>query len=173
VALAPDQQLAIDTAPPGDIRIELPADRFPDLDKARAVVTQQGGAVSSAQTTETQRQAVVARFPDARRDAALAAISDLDRRIRIGPARRTTRVRVADLRVADNGLVARSPDGAETALPRAEIQSVRSVSPVRIPDSAWLLIEGDRPRDHLRTLVIAVLLIGFALFNVLALRRSA
>jgi hypothetical protein len=55
-------------------------------------------------------------------------------------------------------------------LPRADVVAVRTVAPVRIPDGAWLLIEGDHPRDHLRSVVVAILLLGFAAVNLVALR---
>jgi hypothetical protein len=170
VTLDPDDQLSIDTARPGDLRVELPTARYPELSRAKGAVAAQGGEVLSAETTDTRRQAVVARFPEARREAAVAALSDLDRSVRIEPARTTTRARLADLRVSPEGLVARTAAG-ETTLPRAQIQTVRSVSPVRIPDGAWLLEEGDRPHDHLKSVGIAVCLVGFAMFNLLALRR--
>jgi hypothetical protein len=169
VTLAPDDLLSIDTARAGDLRVELPGNRYPELARAKAAVAAQGGEVLSGETTDTRRQAVIARFPEAGRAAAMAALSDLDRSVRIEPARTTTRVRLADLRVSPEGLVARTPAG-EITLPRAEIQTMRSISPVRIPDGAWLLTEGDRPRDHLRSVVIAIFLVGFAMFNLLALK---
>jgi len=170
VTLAPEDQLTIDSAPPAQVRIELPAERWPDLAKAKALVTERGGQVLSAETTVLMRQALVATFPDQRRDAALAALSDLDRRVRIGPARTTTRVRLSELRTSPDGLVAHPREGAEVVLPRAQIAAVRSFAPVRIPDGAWLLLEGDQPRDHLKSVLIAVLLVGFALVNLVALR---
>jgi hypothetical protein len=170
VTLAPEDELTIDSAPPGQVRIELPGDRWPELAKAKALITDRGGQVLSAETTVLMRQAVVATFPDDRRAGALAALSDLDRRVRIGPARTTTRVRLSDLRRTPEGLVAHPKEGAEVVLPPAQVVAVRSVAAVRIPDGAWLLLEGDRPRDHLKTVVIAVLLVGFALVNLLGLR---
>jgi hypothetical protein len=165
VTLGGDAELAVDTLVPGALRIELPADRWPDLARARSLVADQGGVVLSAETTDNHRQAVVARFPQPRHEIALAALSDLDRRVRILPARTTTRVRIADLSASDAGLVT-----PKAVLPYADVQSVRSVAPVRIPDGAWLLIEGDHPRDHIRSVLVAVLLVGFALVNLLALR---
>jgi hypothetical protein len=170
VTLTGDDQLVIDSARPGVFQIELPGERYPDLEKARAAVAAKGAEVLGAEVTATRRRAVIARFPEASREVAQAALHDLDRRVLITPARTTTRVRVADLRASSEGLVARTQQG-ELALPRAQIETVRAVSPVRIPEGAWLLLEGERPRDHLRSVVIAVLLVGFALFNLLALRR--
>jgi hypothetical protein len=172
VTLAPDDELAVDTAQPGDVQVELPADRFPAPEQARAAVAARGAEVLRVTPLPPGRFAVVARFPAARRDAALAALADVDRRVHIGPARTTTRVRVADLRAVPEGLSARSPTGAEMVLRFPEIQTVRTLAPLRISDHAWLLIEGERPRDHLRDVVIAVFLAGFALVNLLAVRRA-
>jgi hypothetical protein len=170
VTLAAEDRLAIDVSQPGDFRIELPGDRWRDLDKAKAAVTAKGGEVRAAENTETQRRAIVARFPEDKREAALAAISDLDRRIRIGTARTTSQVRLGELAVSSDGLMARTPDG-KVLFPRANVEAIRSVAPVRIPEGAWLLLEGERPRDHIRSVVIAVALVGFALVNLMALRR--
>jgi hypothetical protein len=170
VTLAPEDQLTIDVAAPGELRIELPADRWPELNKARAAVAEQGGQVLSAESTLLRRQAVVARFPDDRREAALAALSDLDRRVLIGPARTTHKVRAGELTTTADGLVARPRGAAEVALPRAQIAAVRSVAPVRIPEGAWLLLEGDQPREHLKSVLIAVALVVFGLVNLFALR---
>src|SRR5205814_8036409 len=74
VTLTPADELTIDSAPPGQVLIELPGDRWPELDKAKALVTERGGQVLSAETTVLVRQALVARFPDERRAAALAAL---------------------------------------------------------------------------------------------------
>ena len=173
VSLSAEDELTIDTASPEDLRIELPADRWPDLARAKTAVVDQGGQVLSADTTALNRQAVVARFPPARRESAIAALSDLDRRVLIGPARTTVRVRLQDLRATPAGLVAHPRGGAEVTLPRAQIVAVRSVAAVRIPPGAWLLLEGDQPRDHIRSVVMAAFLVGFALVNLFALRPRA
>jgi hypothetical protein len=170
VTLGASEELTIDSAPPGQVLVELPADRWPDLAKAKALVTERGGQVVSAETTVLMRQALVVTFPDDRRASALAALSDLDRRVRIGPARTTTRVRLPELGSSPEGLVVHRGEGPPFTLPLAQIVAVRSVAPVRIPDGAWLLLEGDQPRDHLKSVIIAVLLVAFALVNLVALR---
>jgi hypothetical protein len=169
VTLAGEDELAIDTARRDEVTIEVPAAR---LDAARAALRAQGGEERST-SPAGDRVALLARLPPARRDAALAALSDLDRRVRIGPARTTTRARVSALRVAPDGLaVSGSGPTGQQVLPRGEIQAVRTMAPVVIPDDAWLLVEGERPRDHLRDLIVAVFLAGFALINLLAVRRA-
>jgi hypothetical protein len=172
VILFPHDELAIDTARADDIQVDLPADRFPDRDRARAAVAAQGAEVLSLTAVAPDRLAVVARFPASRRDAALAALADLDRRVHIGPARTTTRVRVSDLRAVADGLSVKLPSGSDALLARAEIQTVRTMASVRIPDDAWLLVEGERPREHLRDVIVAVFLAGFALVHLLAMRRA-
>jgi hypothetical protein len=170
VTLLPDDELAIDTAHPGDIRIQLPGDRFTDGDAARAAVLAQGGAVIALTPASAGHAShdLVARFPAARRDAALAALADLDRRVHIGPARTTTRVRVKDLQAHADGLSIRG----DVVLPRPEIQAIRTLAPLRLSDDAWILIEGERPRDHLRDLIVVAFLVGFAVVNLLAVRRA-
>jgi hypothetical protein len=173
VTLLPDDELAIDTGHPGDISVQLPPDRVPDGEAARAAVVAQGGEVIAlhAASAGHATHEVVARFPPARRDAALAALADLDRRVHIGAARTTTRVRIKDLQAHPAGLAARLPSG-EVVLPRAEIQAIRTLAPLRLSDDAWILIEGERPRDHLRDLIVVAFLVGFAVVNLLAVRRA-
>jgi hypothetical protein len=172
VTLLPHDELAIDTARADDIQVELPVARFPDPDRARAAVAAQGAEVLTVTAIAPDRLAVVARFPARRRDAALAALADLDRRVHIGPARTTTRVRASDLRAVADGLSVTLASGGEALLSRSEIQTVRTMAQVRIPEDAWLLVEGERPRDHLRDVIIAVFLAGFVLVQLLAMRRA-
>jgi hypothetical protein len=172
VELRRDDELAIDTARGDEVQIELPSERAADPARARSLVEEQGGQVVEART-DRGRQVVRARFPAERRDAALSALGDLDRRVHIGPARVTTRARLGELSATGDGLSVRRADGTSALLPAAEIQAVRTMAPVHIPDDALLLIEGETPRDHLRTVLILVLLAGFAALNLLALRRTA
>jgi hypothetical protein len=46
------------------------------------------------------------------------------------------------------------------------------MAPVVIPEGALLLIEGDRPRDHLASIIIALVLVTFGVFNLFALARN-
>ena len=41
---------------------------------------------------------------------------------------------------------------------------------MQIPDDALLLLEGEKPRDHLKVLIVAAFLLGFAVVNLLAMR---
>jgi hypothetical protein len=46
------------------------------------------------------------------------------------------------------------------------------MAPVVIPADAYLLVEGDRPRDHVKSVVIALVLVVFGAFNIVALVRN-
>ena len=46
------------------------------------------------------------------------------------------------------------------------------MAPVVIPEGAYLLTEGDMPREHLASVVIALVLLTFGIFNVAGLIRS-
>jgi hypothetical protein len=41
-----------------------------------------------------------------------------------------------------------------------------------IPDDAYLLVEGDRPREHMNSIFIALVLVVFGVFNIVALVRN-
>lgn len=168
VTLSPGDELTIEAVRPGEIRIELPRERFPDAAAARAAVTTGGGEVLSVSAdggaTPAQRWVVIARFAATDRDRALSAIGDLDRRVRIRPARQTTTARVSDLTAASDGM-------ALKGVALTGVQSVRMMSSVEIPEDAVLLREGDRPRNHVKHTVVVAFLIAFAVFNLTMLRR--
>jgi hypothetical protein len=159
VTLNADDKLSVDLMRPGQFRIDLPRDRFPDLVRARAAVAAQGGEVVSEEPDGARYRTLVARFPDDRRDRALSALGDLDRRVRIHPDRTTTTVRVRDMAGLSAG--------------KDKIQSVRTLASVEIPENAVLLLEGDRPQAHLKTLLVLAFLVAFAVVNLLALRRTS
>ena len=46
------------------------------------------------------------------------------------------------------------------------------MAPVVIPDDAYLLVEGDRPREHLPTVLIALVLVMFGAVNLVGLARE-
>ncbi len=46
------------------------------------------------------------------------------------------------------------------------------MAPVVIPADAYLLVEGDRPRAHTSSILIALVLVVFGVFNIVALVRN-
>ena len=60
----------------------------------------------------------------------------------------------------------------ERRLATAELAAVHTMAPVVIPDDAYLLVEGDRPREHASTILLALILAVFAAVNVVGLVRN-
>ena len=173
VDLTANDELAIDLERTGQIRIEFPRERFLDEAAARRAVEQQGGQVIEApgDAVDPGRLALVVTFPPERRDRALQALGETDRRLHIRPAHTTYKVRVADLHATDEAIVIKIEGKESQTLPVSQIQGIGTLAAVEIPEDALILFEGERPRDHLKSLIIAAFLLGFAAVNLLALRR--
>jgi hypothetical protein len=178
VTLAAGDELTIDRLRPSEIRLELPRDRFPDVGLVRKLVEEQGGSIVEAPAPDAApgaaaRHVLVVRLPEAARDRALAAIGDVDRRVRMRPARAAYKARLGELRASGAALTIARPGEAPVELPLAEIVSARTMAPVTIADDAIVLLEGERPRDQIAKLVVLGFLAAFALTNLLALRAPA
>ena len=173
VSLAANDELVIDMDRPGQIRIDFPRERFVDQAAARAAVEQQAGQVLEApgDAVDPKSLALVVTFPPERRDRALQALGEMDRRLHIRPAHTTYKSRVADLGATAEASVVKTAGAGSQALPVAQIQGVATLAAVQIPDDALILFEGERPREHFKSLIIAAFLLGFAVINLLALRR--
>lgn len=172
VALAPNDDLAIEVDRPGQIRLEFPRARFADEAAVRAAIEKQGGQLVEMLGTAVDPRflAAVASFPAEKRDQALHALSESERELRIRPAHATHQVRVADLGATPDAITVKRNDQVQT-LPLGQIQAIDTLATVQIPDDAVILYEGERPAQSWKTLVIGIFLLGFALVNLLALRR--
>lgn len=172
ISLAPADHLTVDVLRPGELRLEAPRERFPSLAALKALVEEKGGTLLGPDTTSTaaDRFTVAVSFPPDRRAAALSALGDIDRRMRFRPARTTHKVRVDALGAAPDRLLIKG--GALSAIGLADVAAVQVLAPVEIPAQAWLLLEGERPRDHLPKLLILAFLLAFATVNLVGLRRS-
>jgi hypothetical protein len=175
VDLTANDELAIEVERPGQIRIQFPRERFSDQAAARRAVEQQGGQVIEApgDAVDPGSLALVVTFPPERRDRALQALGKMDRRLHIRPAHTTYKVRVADLSATADAIVIKIEGKESQTLPVSQIQGIGTMAAVEIPEDALILLEGERPRDHLKSLVIAAFLLGFAVVNLLALRRRS
>jgi hypothetical protein len=199
VTLVEGETVAIDVAQPDEVRIGLPRTRFPTEDDARAALTSRGGEVvkslgaikasASASAPEAgplsatpeppERWTFLTKFPASQRQAALDAIGNLDRLVDIRDARQTIEVKVADVEaapsgdlVAAGGLIVRPGQGAAQRLPAASIAAIHTLAPVVIPDDAYLLVEGEAPREHLPTIFLALILVMFGAVNLVGLVRE-
>jgi len=198
VTLGADETLAIDVVKPEEIQLGLPRARFATEDAARAAIESRGGEVITARglvqppplpsagaanllasaAAPPARWTFVVRFPAARRQVALDELGDIDRAVEIRDARETVAAHIADLGADAGGaaggptLVVRAPGTPERRLAVGDVATVHTIAPVVIPDGALMVIEGDRPRDHVASVVIALVLFIFGVFNIVALVRN-
>jgi hypothetical protein len=191
VTLASDDLLAIDVQRPDEVRVGLPRDRFPDGEAARAEIERRGGAIVAARglvrvdapgavapgpmsmgdsPPPIERWTFIARFSGPGREAALSALGELDRKVELRDARETTNAHVSELSVAGDALVVAGTSARR--IPWAAIAAVRTLATVHVPDDAYLLVEADRPRDHLPTLFLALAVAVFGVVNLGAFARE-
>jgi hypothetical protein len=197
VSLDERETIGIDVSERDQVKIGLPRDRYPAEDQARAVLTSRGGEILSAlgavrakgqvgapeagplsATPEPpQRWTFVVRFPAAVAQSALDAIGNLDREVDIRDARQTIDVKLEDVSApgdgqAGVGLVVRPGQGPPRRLEAPAIAAIHTMAPVVIPGDAYLLVEGDRPREHVPTVLIALILVMFGTVNLVGLVRE-
>jgi hypothetical protein len=197
VSLDERETIGIDVSERDQVKIGLPRDRFPTEEAARAALTSRGGEIVSAlgavkskprggapesgplsATPEPpQRWTFVVRFPPAAAQSALDAIGNLGREVDIRDARQTVDVKLEDVSaLADGqgvvGLTVRPGQGPPRRLEAPTIAAVHTMAPVVIPDDAYLLVEGDRPREHVPTLLIALILVMFGAVNLVGMARE-
>jgi len=193
VSLAPAEDLSVEVFKPDEVRLGLPRARFATEAAARAAIESRGGDVVAAHglvkavgVVDTgalssappppERWTFVVRFPASKRGPALGALGDIDRTVEIRDARETVTTRVSELAVAGEGdgvtLLIGAPGGEQRKLKASDIAAIRTMAPVVIPDGAYLLSEGDYPREHMASVMIALVLLTFGIFNVAGLIRS-
>jgi hypothetical protein len=191
VSLGGDEAISVEVVEPDQVQLGLPRARFATEPEARAAITSRGGEVlasrglakgasasgpesgpMSAAPPPPERWVFVARFAPTRRQAALDELGDVDRLVEIRDARETVTARLADLAAVGDGLVVRPAGAPERRLGAAEIAAVRTLAPVVISPDAFLLVEGDQPREHLATIFFALMLVMFGTVNLMGLIRN-
>ena len=124
------------------------------------------------------------RPPDAR-DRVLNDVAALDFESDLRDVRETVKARLADIAVEGGALVVKggaprraNPSAAGAALGQggqrilAGIDTIRTLGTVQIPADAFLIVEGETPREHLSDVVIATVLVGFAGVNLAGLAQG-
>jgi len=193
VTLAAGDVVAVDVRRADEVRVGLPRERFVDGAAARAEIERRGGTIVAAKglvrvdapgataagplslgggPPPSERWTFVARFDGPARDAALSALGELDRRVEIRDARETVQVHASDLAVAEDALVVKADGAVARRLPWATIAAARTLATVRVAADAYLLVEADRPRDHLPTLFLALAVAVFGVVNLSAFARE-
>ncbi|HXT99113.1 MAG TPA: hypothetical protein VN853_22625 [Polyangia bacterium] len=195
VSLDERETVAIDVTQPDEVKIGLPRDRFATEDAARAALAAHGGQVVKAlgsikakpataapesgplsSTAEpAQRWTFVVKFPELAEQSALDTIGDLGRDVEIRDARQTIEVKLEEISAAPEApgaLVVRPGQGSPRPLAAPSIAAIHTMAPVVIPPDAYLLVEGDAPREHLPTVLIALILVMFGAVNLVGLARE-
>jgi hypothetical protein len=172
LTLAPSDQLSIDVPRPEVVMVEMPLEKFPNMASARTALEGKGARVVEEGQADSRSITVTISFPPETWDRAMSDVGDLHPLVRFRPARTTFTIEVANLAVDNDKLRISPKNGARTVLLK-DILAVRTLATLQIPDSALLLSEGERPRDHWVSLLIALILLGFAALNLLHLRGKA
>lgn len=195
VSLDERETVAIDVAQPDEVKIGLPRDRFHTEDDARAALAAHGGQVVkalgaikakpspaapeagplSATAEPAQRWTFVVKFPLPAEQSALDTIGDLGHDVEIRDARQTIEVKLEEISAAGDvpgALVVRPGQGPPRRLEASTIAAIHTMAPVVIPGDAYLLVEGDTPREHLPTVLIALILVMFGAVNLVGLARE-
>lgn len=172
VSLASNDELSFEVARPSDIQVDFPVAKVADIAAARALVERNGGTVLDEVVKAHSKASisVAVTFPADKRDQGMNALAELDEKVRFNPMRRTVTVRIADLAATADGFVLKTGGQSQT-LALGQILAIRTLANVQIPRDALLLREGERPAEHLRSVVVGGFLLAFALINLLALRR--
>jgi hypothetical protein len=172
VTLAPSERLTFDILRPGVYEVELPRLRFARRTQAETAAQTAGGRLLSARETETA-WILTLEVPDAARDRGLSALADLDRTVRFRAARDTIEVSPTEVRPAGEAFDFGTRAGPGGPIPFDRLGAIRTLTAVRIPEDAVLLLEGEAPRGQVKALVILVVLVVFGTVSLLALRRPA
>ncbi len=169
VTLSASDRLAFDVLRPGEYHLELPRERFAQRAQVEAAVQKAGLRVT--QTREAGAVwAVIGAVPDADRDRALSALAELDRAVRFRPGRDTFEVKPGEVRATPAAFDLGPPAGL---VPFDRVAAIRTLTAVRVPDDAVLLLEGEAPRSQVKAVVILAVLVVFGTVSLLALRRPA
>jgi hypothetical protein len=171
VTLAASQRLAFDVLRPGEYLLELPRVKFAQRGQVEAAVKAAGFQVLSAREGDGI-WIVTGAVADAARDRALSAVADLDRAVRFRAARDTLEVKPTEIRTAPGGF-ALGPGAVAGSVPFERVAAIRTLTAVRVPPDAVLLLEGEAPRSQTKAVVILAVLVVFGTISLLALRRPS
>ncbi len=173
VTLTASEKVTFDVIRPGEYRIDLPRPRFSDRAAAEAAARTAGARLLDTRETPGAWQLRVA-LPDGARDRALSALSDLDPAVQFRVARETVELPLSEVRASAEGFdFGTRLAGLTGPVPPVRLASVRTLTTVRVPPDAVLLIEGEAPRSQWKSLAILVVLVVFGTVSLLALRRPA
>ncbi|MDX2023907.1 MAG: hypothetical protein SF187_26950 [Deltaproteobacteria bacterium] len=178
VAIAGNQPLAFDVRLPQRYLVDVPHDRYEKLEDATAALTATGAKLLSSGKLISRESSLSGfsyecEFPKDRERAVLSAVVDLGNRTRVEPVVRSVVAPLSQLQPAGNGfaVVGASDPQAPPSIAWDDLTSVRVATNLTIPEDAFLLLEGERPSAHYKSVVATAFLLAFALVNLMAVRR--
>jgi hypothetical protein len=174
VTLGATDRLALDVARPGHYLIDVARDHSAELARIKTLLAADGGAIVD-QVEAPDHVSVTATIPEAARDRVLSAIGQQNRGVHFRAARQSIELPAQALRPAPGGLQVAADAGpnAGRLLRFEDLIAVRTRAAVEIPADALLLLEGEGPRDETKSLVFLAFLTGFAVVNLLGLRKTS
>lgn len=180
VTLAGNDLLTLDVARPQAYLVELPQFRYFELEEARQALARTGAVIEGKGKSVAREGGAGFAFtvviPRERTDAVVSAIADLAHRVRFEPVIDAIQTRLNTLASADGHLTltpvaSQGPSRGPVVVSWDRVTNVRTTARLEIPEGAYLLLEGERPRHQYRALVATAFLLAFGLVNVFALVR--
>jgi hypothetical protein len=185
VVLGLNDILAIEVKHAGQVEVGLPAARFRDPEVVREALGKRGARVVGPGRQVPDRLTFVIEVGPAERDRVLNDVAALDYQSELRDVRETVKARLADVAVQGEALVVKAgagagPTGAGAGVNAGAagpqiltgVETIRTLATVQIPADAYLIVEGETPREHLSDAAIAAVLVAFAGVNLAGLARS-
>ncbi|HEX6838678.1 MAG TPA: hypothetical protein VF334_19005 [Polyangia bacterium] len=165
LAVAPSQNVVVDVAYPGELKVYLSKDKLPSLADARHELDRMGLSPSAGEETKDEFVFIVP-MPEARKNEIVGKLSDKEMPFQPHEERYT--VTRGELHLDGDTLQV----GARAQAPWAQIVAVGVPAPVEIGPDAFILVEGEAPAQFWWAPLILALLVAFAAFNVWYLVRA-
>jgi hypothetical protein len=165
LTVAADQNVVVDVAYPGELKVYLSKDKFPSLADAHHELDRMGLTPSPGEETKDEFAFVVP-MPDARKNEIVGKLSEQE--LAFQPREERFTIKRGELRLDGESLQI----GARAKAPWAQVKAVGVPSPVDIGPEAFILVEGEAPSQFWWAPLILALLAAFAAFNVWYLVRA-
>lgn len=165
LAVAANQNVVVDVAYPGELKVYLSKDKLPSLADARHELDRLGLSPSAGEETKDEFVFVVP-MPEARKNEIVGKLSDKE--MPFQPREERYTVTRGELRLDGETLQI----GGRAKAPWAQVKAVGVPSPVEIGDGAFVLVEGEAPSQYWWAPLVLALLVAFAAFNVWYLVRA-
>jgi len=185
--VAGNELLSLDVRVPLHYHVDVPRYIYDNLALATKVLTR-AGAVVQGEGKSVVREANLSgfafecTFPADKEAQVFSAVADIAGRTRIIPVVEHILAPLTQLRAVEGGLEFTKPGASSAQLPGASsaqlidwqnVLSIRTTSTLNIPQDAYLLLEGELPSSHYKSVVATAFLLAFGLVNLLAFRRRA